>query len=187
MDDGRATLLAELACYSAADPHEAAMVAALVDFVRDNAACFERSLLVGHVTASAWVVDETHTYALLTHHRKLGKWLQLGGHTDGESDVRGAALREATEESGLAAIRFAREAIYDIDVHPIPARGAEPAHHHYDVRFAFIADRNAPLSISEESHDLAWRPVAELDTPDTDESVRRLARKTARLGALSGG
>jgi 8-oxo-dGTP pyrophosphatase MutT (NUDIX family) len=182
MDDGRATLLAELARYAPADPHEAAMTASLIAFVRDNAACFERTLLIGHVTASAWVVDETRAYALLTHHRKLGKWLQLGGHTDGESDVRRAALREATEESGLTAIRFAHDAIYDIDVHPIPARGAEPAHHHYDIRFAFIADRTAPLLVSEESHALAWRPVAELDTENTDESVRRLARKTVRLG-----
>jgi 8-oxo-dGTP pyrophosphatase MutT (NUDIX family) len=184
MDDGRARLLSELALYTPADAREAAMAAALTAFVSANVACFERTLLIGHLTASAWVVDETYTHALLTHHRKLGKWLQLGGHADGESDVRRAALREATEESGLATLRFAHHAIYDIDVHPIPARGAEPAHHHYDVRFAFIADRNAPLVVSEESHALAWRPIAQLDVADIDESVRRLARKTAGLQVI---
>jgi 8-oxo-dGTP pyrophosphatase MutT (NUDIX family) len=133
------------------------------------------------VTASAWLVDESLTFALLTHHRKVGRWLQLGGHADGDDDVRRVALREAREESGLTAIRFASPAIYDMDIHPIPARPGEPAHEHYDVRFALIGDRNAPTLVSAESHDLAWLPIADLAAPGGDESVRRLARKTPRL------
>jgi hypothetical protein len=79
------------------------------------------------------------------------------------------------------AIRLAAPAIYDIDVHIIPARAEEPAHKHYDVRFAFIANRAEPTTLSAESHELAWLPVASLDAPGVDESVRRLAQKTAAL------
>ncbi|HTW83028.1 MAG TPA: NUDIX hydrolase [Candidatus Sulfotelmatobacter sp.] len=156
----------------------------LVAFVASHGdAAFARSLLVGHVTASAWIVDPRRTRTLLTHHRKLGKWLQLGGHVDGESDLRRAARREATEESGLADLRFALAGIYDVDVHAIPARGAEPAHEHFDVRFAFEADPAAPLIVSAESKDLAWVPLDALARYGVDESVLRLARKTATLPA----
>jgi len=179
----RETLLRELDSYRPADAREGAMVAELAAFVRAYGDCFERRRTIGHVTASAWVVDENRTHALLTHHRKLGRWLQLGGHADGDDDVRRVALREAREESGLSAIRFADPAIYDVDVHEIPARPAEPAHKHYDVRFAFIADRAVPTSASAESHELAWLPIAGLDAAGVDESVRRLARKTPSLPA----
>jgi 8-oxo-dGTP pyrophosphatase MutT (NUDIX family) len=177
----RDSLLAELERYDPADDRERAMSAEVTAFVRDHPDCFERSLTVGHVTASAWVLDVEHRYALLTHHRKLDRWLQLGGHADGDADVRAVALREAVEESGLTAIAFASAAIYDIDVHEIPARATEPAHKHYDIRFAFVADRAMPTVVSDESHELAWRRVDELDVPGIDESVRRLARKTAVL------
>jgi 8-oxo-dGTP pyrophosphatase MutT (NUDIX family) len=153
----------------------------LVAFVAENPEAFERSLLVGHVTASAWIVDPACTQALLTHHRKLGKWLQLGGHVDGDPDLRRAALREAHEESGLRSLRFASDAIYDLDVHPIPARPGEPAHDHYDVRFAFFADPVEPLVVSAESKELAWVPLDALRAYSADESVFRLARKTSRL------
>ncbi len=180
----RATVLAELADYQPADSREAAMLAELADFVRARADCFERSTTAGHVTASAWVVDADGSHALLTHHRKLGRWLQLGGHADGDPDVRRVALREAYEESGLTAIRFALDTIYDVDVHAIPSRGDEPAHKHYDIRFAFIADRSQTPIVSAESHALAWVPIARLQgaDADTDASVRRLARKTRTLG-----
>jgi 8-oxo-dGTP pyrophosphatase MutT (NUDIX family) len=175
------TLLEELRAYVAADPQEAAMRDRLVAFVARHPDAFERTLLIGHVTASAWIVDPTRTRALLTHHRKLGKWLQLGGHVDGDRDVRRAALREAFEESGLRSLQFVTETIYDLDVHPIPARPGEPAHDHYDVRFAMFADPAEPLAISAESKALAWVPLDALATYGADESVLRLARKTATL------
>ena len=154
----------------------------LVAFVEAHDDAFERALLVGHVTASAWIVDRARTRALLTHHRKLGKWLQLGGHADGDPDVRRAALREAREESGLRSLRFAGPAIYDVDVHAIPARPGEPAHAHFDERFAFEADADEPLVVSAESRELAWVPLASLAEYGADESVLRLARKTEALG-----
>jgi len=177
----RETLMAELAAYQPMDARERAMVDDVLQFVRAHEDCFERALAIGHITASAWIVDEAGTHALLTHHRKLDRWLQLGGHADGDPDVRRVALREATEESGLTAIRFAHSSIYDVDVHVIPVRGDEPEHKHYDVRFAFVAPSGAPLVVSVESHELAWRPIAELDRNGVDASVRRMARKTDAL------
>ena len=178
---GREGLLQELRAYVPTDDREAEMCDRLVAFVTLHPNAFERELLIGHVTASAWIVDPARTRALLTHHRKLGKWLQLGGHVDGEVDVRRAALREAREESGLTSLRFASEAIYDVDVHRIPARSGEPAHDHYDLRFALEADPGEPLVLSVESNELAWVPLDLLETYGTDESVLRLARKTQAL------
>ncbi len=178
----RDALLDELRAYEPADAREAAMRDRLVAFVAAHPDAFERALATGHVTASAWIVDPARTRALLTHHRKLGKWLQLGGHADGDLDVRRAALREAREESGLRSLRFARDAIYDLDVHPIPARPGEAAHDHYDVRFALEADPAEPLVVSAESNELAWIPLDALADYGADESVLRLARKTASLG-----
>jgi 8-oxo-dGTP pyrophosphatase MutT (NUDIX family) len=135
------------------------------------------------VTASAWIVDETRTRALLLHHRKLGRWLQPGGHVDGDPDVRAAALREAKEETGLCSLRPAGGDIYDLDVHAIPARGSEPAHEHYDVRFAFTADPDEPIRANAESHEVRWIPLEDLNSFEIDESVRRLAAKTGCLPA----
>jgi len=177
----RQALLAELHAYVPADAREASMRERIIAFVGAHRDAFERALAIGHVTASAWIVDPARTRALLTHHRKLGKWLQLGGHADGDPDVRRAALREAQEESGLSSLRFVHERIYDLDVHPIPARPGEPAHDHYDVRFALEADPREPLVVSTESKELAWIPLDALSAYEADESVLRLARKTASL------
>lgn len=177
----RETLLDELRAYQPADARERTMRDRLIAFVAEQPRAFERALTIGHVTASAWIVDAARTRTLLTHHRKLGRWLQLGGHVDGDPDVRGGALREAREESGLTSLRFAHDAIYDLDVHAIPARPGEPAHEHYDVRFAFLADPSEPLVVSAESHELAWIALDALDSYDVDASVRRLAWKTAAL------
>jgi len=178
----RAALLSELEKYSPADPRERAMLEQLRAFVAHRADCFERTLAVGHVTGSAWVVDRDLEAVILTHHRKLDRWLQLGGHADGDGDIRRVALREAREESGLEDIVPASAGIYDVDVHQIPARGAEPAHLHYDVRFAFYADRSARPSPSDESHEVAWIPLKDLPRYRVDDSVLRLAAKTPSLG-----
>ena len=177
----RESLLPELRAYVPADDRERRMRDRLVQFVAGHPDAFERALAVGHVTASAWIVDPSRTRALLTHHRKLGTWLQLGGHVDGDPDVRRAALREAREESGLESLRFIDNRIYDLDVHRIPARPGEPEHDHHDVRFALEADPDEPLTPTSESHDLAWIPLDRLSSYGADESVMRLARKTANL------
>lgn len=150
-------------------------------FVEEQEECFERSLQIGHVTGSAWVVDRERTHALLTHHAKLGKWLQMGGHCDGDPDVLRVALREVEEESGLTEVTpLLGGAIFDVDAHEIPARGAEAAHIHHDIRFLVEADRGARLRISDESHDLRWVVFEEIPRLNTDESVLRMLRKTIR-------
>lgn len=157
---------------------EAAMLAEFFPFIAAHRDCLERTCLDGHLTASAWVVDAARSRVLLTHHRKLDRWLQLGGHADGDADLLAAALREVREESGLTRVRAAGAEIFDVDRHRIPARRAEPEHWHFDVRFLIEADAAEPLVLSDESHDLAWVPLAELGRYSDEESLARMARKT---------
>ncbi len=148
-------------------------------FVRDNARFGERALESGHLTASAWVVDEAGEKVLLTHHAKLNLWVQLGGHLEeGDASVAAAALREAREESGLTSVRLVSERIFDVDVHSIPARGNVPAHFHYDLRFLCVAASQEPLRVSDESHDVAWVAVAEVPSRTGERSVLRMLAKS---------
>ena len=176
----RKLLLDKLSAYQPCDRHEAQMTKTLRQFVAAHADCFERSLLIGHITGSAWVIDYAHLSALLTHHRKLDKWLQPGGHADGDPDILRVAMREAREESGLTEIRPVSYGIFDIDIHAIPARGSEPEHLHYDVRFLLEADRNAPLAMSEEFRSLAWVPLDAIAELNPEESIARMVAKTRR-------
>jgi 8-oxo-dGTP pyrophosphatase MutT (NUDIX family) len=174
----RRALLSLLSAYVPSGPEDAAACRRIAEFVRAHPDCFERSLLVGHVTGSAWIVDPARSRCLLTHHRKLDRWLQLGGHADGQSDALAVAMREAREESGLTSLRPVATSIFDCDVHAIPARGAEPPHWHHDVRFLFEADPEEPLVVSEESHDLAWVALDAVAALGTDESVLRMVAKS---------
>ena len=172
-------LAAALAEYRHRWPADGEAVAQFEDLLNapSNADPFRREHLVGHFTGSAWLVSADGERALLLHHRKLDRWLQPGGHADGDGDLAAVALREAAEETGLSGLRV-EPAIFDLDRHRIPARGAEPEHWHYDVRFVVHADKDEAFVVSEESHALAWRPIAEIaEDPGMDASVRRLARK----------
>jgi 8-oxo-dGTP pyrophosphatase MutT (NUDIX family) len=138
---------------------------------------FVRGRLEGHFTASAWLVDRGGENVLLTHHRKLGRWLQLGGHADGDRDLARVALREAEEESGLAGLAV-EPAIFDLDRHWIPEHKGVPGHWHYDVRYVVRAGEDEDFVVGEESHALAWRDIAGLaEDADADPSLRRMARK----------
>ena len=114
--------------YLDSHPDEADTARRVIDFVERNPDCFERSLEEGHITGSAWIVDSSGTNTLLTHHRKLGIWLQLGGHADGDSDVLSVAMTEAVEESGLTSLEIVCDEIFDLDVHGIPAREKTSQH-----------------------------------------------------------
>ncbi|NCT66011.1 MAG: NUDIX hydrolase [Rhodanobacteraceae bacterium] len=174
-DDNRRALHAALQGHGERDPD--APVACFIDFLDSHADVFERRHAIGHFTGSAWLVSADGARVLLTHHRKLGRWLQLGGHADGDADLARVALREAEEESGLAGLAV-EPAIFDLDRHLIPARGAEPAHWHYDVRYVVRATAGEDFVVGEESLDLAWRDIAALaDDAASDESLRRMARR----------
>jgi 8-oxo-dGTP pyrophosphatase MutT (NUDIX family) len=176
----RRPLLALLRAHRPIDEGESCSLARIVLFVEENPSCFERSLLAGHVTGSAWVTSRAEDRVVLVHHGKLGRWVQPGGHADGDSDVARVAWREASEETGLRSITPASEAIYDVDVHVIPARAAEPAHFHYDVRFLFFADPDeAPLA-SAESRAVRWVDLEEAHRLSDERSVERMLEKMQR-------
>lgn len=181
----RAPLNVLLQRYVAAWPAEASLAARFGRFAAEHADCLHRRCVPGHITASAWIVDADGARALLTHHRKLGRWLQLGGHVDGEAHVEQAALREAREESGMERFELVawRQDLVplDLDVHPIPARGAEPEHLHWDVRFLLRAAPGQAIAVSDESNDLRWFGAAELAAATQEESVLRLQRKATAI------
>lgn len=180
----RQRLLDWIASYVERFPREAAVAARFAAFVGAHPDCFERSCVPGHVTGSAWIVSHDGAQFLLTHHRKLGRWLQLGGHSDGDPDTAAVALREATEESGIAGLTLAAvDGIVeplDLDAHEIPARGEEPAHVHYDVRFLVVAPSDAVLTVSDELLALHWFASDQPLTVDHDDSVARLREKAGR-------
>lgn len=166
-----------LQAYAARWPEEAASVETFAALLAEGAHTFGRARLAGHFTASAWLVDAAGTRLLMTHHRKLDRWLQLGGHADGDTDLARVALREAEEESGLTGLRVAPE-IFDLDRHWIPERGDVPGHWHYDVRFVVHAGSDEAYVVSDESHALAWRDIAALlEEAGIDPSIQRMARK----------
>ena len=144
-------------------------------------AWWQRSTLDGHVTASAWVLNFSRAHALLLHHAKLNRWLQPGGHLD-DTDATPAdgAMREAREETGLDSLRLESEKIFDVDVHAIPARGSEPAHLHYDLRYLIISSGNA-LALSDESLAARWIALDELVRTPFERSIARMAEKSLHL------
>ena len=173
----RNQLLKLLAAYSQRYPQETGCVNNIIDFVKQYDTCFERSLAIGHITGSAWIVNNAGTHTLLTHHKKMNKWMQPGGHADGESDVLRVAIREADEESGLTQLQVEDAKIFDVDIHQIPARGSEAQHLHYDIRFALRAHGSEKFIVSDESHDLAWVEIAQLADYSSEESMLRMTQK----------
>lgn len=152
-------------------------VAQFVEFLHSHADVFRRSHGEGHFTGSAWLVSADGQRAMLMHHRKLDRWLQPGGHADGDADLARVALREAQEETGIAGLRV-KDNIFDIDRHRIPARAHEPEHWHYDVRYVVTTTVTEAFAANEESLELAWRPIDEIAQDEqADESLRRMARK----------
>jgi 8-oxo-dGTP pyrophosphatase MutT (NUDIX family) len=178
----RSLVLALLRSHSSrvSDRHEAAMTGETIAFVEAHDDCLDRSCVPGHLTGSAWIVSPDRARTLLTHHRKLDKWLQLGGHADGEGDLLAVALREAGEESGLARIRATSTDIFDVDRHWIPENNTAPGHYHYDVRFLLEADPQELLTVSSESKNLAWVQLDQVTSLNPEESIARMVRKTQR-------
>lgn len=159
------------------------MTAETIRFVEEHQDCLWRTQLSGHLTGSAWIVSSDRTRTLLTHHRKLEKWLQLGGHADGDPDLPAVALREAREESGLVHLLLIAREIFDLDRHWIPDRKNEPAHWHFDLRFLIEADPEEALAITSESKDLAWVDLADVARLNPEESMARMVWKTAAFRA----
>ena len=141
---------------------------------------FHRDHLPGHFTGSAMVLDESCKKVLLTHHAKLHKWIQLGGHADGDPDLAAVALREAREESGIDDVRLGlyggRVIPFDIDIHRIPESRSIPSHLHFDMRFVVIASSTSYV-VSDESIDLAWFSPVAAEAANGEASMIRQLRK----------
>ena len=174
----RALLLRLFESYQIKYPAEIETISRYKGFVTANKNCFERSLLEGHITCGAWILDGSGKKTLLTHHRKLERWMQLGGHADGDYDVHRVAAKEAHEESGISTLELVSKEIFDIDIHQIPARGDVPKHFHYDARFLFRTTDNEKYEVSNESIDLAWVNIDEIDEFSSEESILRMVKKT---------
>lgn len=158
-------------------PEEQVYKHRMLTFLDGHTNAFERSLSIGHFTASAWLVSKDGTQALIMHHAKLDLWVQLGGHADGHCDLLAVALKEAQEESGIMGIEPMSYEIFDIDIHQIPATVKEPAHEHFDVRFLLRVTTNEKVVQNAESKELRWIAQERQQLPTNERSVVRLFEK----------
>lgn len=173
----RADLINQLSDYQSLHAEEMSFISRFLELLA-HPDCYKRTLESGHITGSSWIIDGSRQYVLLTHHKKLDRWLQLGGHADGDENIINVATREAEEESGLKSIKLMTESIFDIDIHIIPENPKDKEHYHYDVRFLFEADMNEKLVISNESKDLKWIKVDALaELTQNDKSMMRMVKK----------
>jgi 8-oxo-dGTP pyrophosphatase MutT (NUDIX family) len=172
-----------LAAFTPHDDTERDFLDRMCRFVQETPTFHRRSTLSGHVTASAWIVDAGRQRALLLHHGKLRRWLQPGGHIEDDQTLLAAALREAQEETGLSC-RAVDTGVFDIDIHPIPARVQEPAHLHYDIRFLLEADPHAQPEVSIESNAVRWFELGQIATLNCGPSIDRMLVKTRRRGQI---
>ena len=182
-------LLDDLLRHAPADDLESRHREALLALMTTSSDPFSRdSFVPGHVTASCFIVDPATGRLLLHHHRRLGRWLQMGGHLDANEAPRDAARREGEEESGLGDLRLTGD-IVDLDVHAIPAGRGEPEHLHFDVRYVAATEQPEAIRlVRAESNDLAWFELREAEPRMNEAASARVIRKIERLlkeGALS--
>jgi 8-oxo-dGTP pyrophosphatase MutT (NUDIX family) len=169
-------LVQELSLYQASDSEEIEFVLSFLNLLKSDDA-FQRTHLPGHITGSSWIVNSDKTKVLLVHHAKLNRWLQPGGHADGDENVLRVALREAEEETGITSLVVLSDQIFDLDIHTIPTRKDFPEHLHFDIRFLMQASEADQIVVSEESHDVKWISLEELEKYNDEPSILRLKKK----------
>jgi 8-oxo-dGTP pyrophosphatase MutT (NUDIX family) len=175
------TLLDQLRAYATADAAEDGHREAMMRLLERGEDAFSRGHFEpGHFTASCYIVDGEGRL-LLHHHRRLNRWLQMGGHVEAQESPDLAALREGSEESGLRDLVNAGRGIFDLDIHPIPAAKGEPDHQHFDIRYlARTASPDAVIVDRVESNDLAWvslgRAAELMPGPESARVLRKIER-----------
>ena len=180
-EDDRSSTLQSLRLYLDKYPEEDSVVSRFTAFVENNVNFLDRSNTSGHLTGSCLLLDKNCQRILLTHHAKLNRWLQLGGHSEVESNLAAVALREAGEESGLPDIKLLKSSILDLDIHYIPSNSKEPCHFHYDVRFLLVATGSNKYSLSEESNELTWVSIDQVCEYTQEASIMRMVSKARRI------
>ena len=162
-------------------PDEYLKVGKVLDFVKNHNNCFDRNNWSGHFTGSAWVVDTSRDWILMTNHIQLNMWLQLGGHAEGNSDLLAVAVKEAKEESGLENFKIMSSKIFDLDIHQIPVFRNTPSHLHFDVRYLLETKHEEDrLIASNESHEIAWINKNDVIDKNPESSIARMLDKMKR-------
>jgi len=180
-----ADALRTLTRWAAPDDSQEQLRSAYVEHLRTHDDGMLRSCVPAHLTASAMVLDHTGERVLLTLHRKGGFWGQLGGHCEPQDDtLAAAALREATEESGINGLRLLGDAPVDLDRHAL-STAFGTCGEHLDVRYAVVAPPGAEPVVSEESDDVAWFPAGELPGAAVADLTRLVQRSQAALARSS--
>ncbi|CAB4704475.1 unannotated protein [freshwater metagenome] len=173
--DDLSMLIDRLDHYDTDDPAQRVIAQRMTEFARAHDDALFRTCPEAHFTGSALVVEEGTERFILLFHTKLQKWLQPGGHVDGNANLPASALREAQEETGIEGLRVVRPA-FDLDIHEVRPPN-EPPHLHLDIRFVVLAPNGSVPVGNHESRELRWVTERELDDFDVDESVRRLVRQ----------
>jgi len=177
----RKQLVALLQNYRPSCSEEKEFKSRMLAFIAQHENCFERSLTIGHFTASAWLLNKDKSKALLMLHTKLNCWIQLGGHCDGDSNVLAIAIKEAQEESGINNIVPVVQGIFDIGIHRIPKNKKEKAHDHYDVRFLLQVVGDEDIIQNRESKELRWIGKEKSELPTDNPSVVRMFEKWQKI------
>ena len=179
----RSTLIGLLQQHRTPFNTEAGYVARALRFIEQHPDCFDRDLWPGHVTGSVWVVNPARDRVLLLHHGKHFQWFQPGGHADSDDDILRVALRETQEETGLPAedIHLISDALFDVDIHTIPASDLGPRHRHYDMRFLVEIDDRLDIPGSHESNAVAWVRLSDVPYYNNNLSTYRMLEKTRRM------
>jgi len=179
---GKQKLISDLEAHISLDNLEKKHKEDILQFLRESENNFDRSNLKGHITGSSWLLNKDKTKVLLNHHRKLNRWMNFGGHADGETDILAVAIKETQEESGFTDVFPVQEAIFDVDVHTIPdkATKGEPEHLHYDIRYLLWTPEE-DFSVTHESINLKWVDIDEAAKILKADSLVRMIEKWRKI------